>query len=488
MTTLTTLEEQLLQTFRRAHNALFVGIDHHGDQLTVSAARGEELAQRQAVKSGYSWLPYKVFTQDGLGYVALLEYLAEEFPDVPREHYRFLSEPSYAKPCCHFLLGAGFEKHQVLWSDTRKVAQFRKAHHLSAAGKNDADDARTMVAMLYYAASQPSAPVDLFEMPELEPFCAALAGLAEEYHRLARHSVELKSRICQLVMLLFPELRRIWFRSQQLPKPGGGRYERRELALFDTLTPTRLLSAFPGARAVADAGFEAVWATVGGVGLKKATIRAVVELAEQSGGVDDPFEARRLSLLIEEYLALEARKQAYKDEITALLDQDPVLASLKQIPWLAPHHLATIVGAIGRADRYANVDVLKRYLNIAPRPMPQSGDLDEKGRPVQDWRMPANTYEKVNGQKRLTYRAPGRQDVRKVLYLAFEHIMRGQHLRPEDPFVRRYLAYKSTHKGQTRWVGRVRWKVGAKLVATIFYCLKYRRLYDPQLAMGAAAA
>lgn len=488
MTILTNLEEQLLSAFRQVHSALLIGIDHHGDQMTVAAVRGQEVAEQQLAKPGYSWIAYRVFAQDGFGYVALLEYLAEEFPEVSREQYRFLSEPSYAKPCSHFLLGAGFERHQVLWSDTRKVAQFRKAHHLSAAGKNDADDARTMIAMLYHAACQPSAPVDLFEMPEFEPLSTALGGLAEEYHRLARHGVELKNRICQLVMLLFPELRRLWFRTQLLPKPGGGRYERRELALFDTLTPMRLLAAFPGARAVAAAGFEPVWAAVGGVGLKKATIRKVVELAEQSGGVDDPFETRRLQMLVEEYLALEARKQAYKDEITALLDEDPVLASLKQIPWLAPHQLATIVGAIGRADRYANVDVLKRYLNIAPRPMPQSGHLDEKERPVQVWRMPANTYEKVNGQKRLLYRAPGRQDVRKVLYLAFENLMRGQHRLPEDPFVRRYLAYKKSHQGRTRWVGRVRWKVGAKLVTTIFYCLKYRRLYDPQLAVGVAAA
>ncbi len=484
MATLTSLEEQLLLTFRQAHEALFIGIDHHGDQMTVAVVGGRELAERQLMKPGYGWIAYKVFPQDGLGYVALLAYLAEHFPDVPRECYRFLSEPSYAKPCCHFLLGAGFGRHQVLWADTRKVSQFRKTHHLTASGKNDADDARAMVAMLYYAATQPSAPVHLFELPQIQLAAENLGGLAEEYERLARQGAELKNRICQLVMLLFPELRRVWFSSQKLRAPGIGVYERRQLDLFSTATPMRLLAEFTSPRAIAAAGFEAIWKAVGGTGIKKATIQHVVDLARQTGGVDDARAIRRLHLLVEEHRALEDRKQAYKDEIVAVLDQDPVLASLKQIPWLASHQLATIVGAIGDASRYDSVDAMKRYLNIAPCPLSQSGEMDSSGRPVQVWRLPANTYEWVNGQRKLRYRSPGRQDVRKVIYLAFETIMMGQRRYPNDPFVRRYLGLKETHTGRSRWVGRVRWKVGAKLVSAIYYCLKFNRIYDAELAGG----
>lgn len=485
MATLTSLEEQLLLAFRQAHEALFIGIDHHGDQMTVAVVGGRELAERQLTKPGYGWIAYKIFPQDGLGYVALLAFLAEQFPDVPRERYRFLSEPSYAKPCCHFLLGAGFGRHQVLWADTRKVSQFRRTHHLSASGKNDADDARAMVAMLYYAATQAAAPVQLFELPQIQLGAADLGGLAEEYERLTRQGAELKNRICQLVMLLFPELRRVWFSSQKLRAPGIGVYERRQLDLFSTVTPMRLLAEFTSPRAIAAAGFETVWKAVGGKGLKKATIQQVVDLAGQTGGVDDVRAIRRLRLLVEEHLALEARKQAYKDEIVTVLDQDPVLASLKQIPWLAPHQLATIVGAIGDASRYDSVDAVKRYLNIAPRPLSQSGDLDSAGRPVQVWRLPANTYEWVNGQRKLRYRSPGRQDVRKVLYLAVETIMMGQRRHPNDPFVQRYLGLKATHIGRSRWVGRVRWKVAAKLVSTIYHCLKYNCIYNPAIAGGA---
>lgn len=491
MSSLTSLEEQLVLAFRKAHDALYIGIDHHGDQLTVAVVQGRELADRQRSKPGYSWVPTKVFPQDGLGYVALLDYLTERFPDIPREQYRFLSEPSYAKPCCHFLYGAGFARHQVLWADTRKVAQFRKTHHLTASGKNDADDARAMVAMLYFAASQAAAPVSLFELPQVEPTSQALGGLAEEYHRLSRQGVELKNRICQLVMLLFPELRRVWFRTQKLKVPGRAPYERRELALFETLTPMRLLQAFACPADLAAAGFDAVWAVVGGTGVKRATILQVVELARQSGGVPDRREALRLRLLVEEYLSLEARKQAYKAEMTALLEQDPVLASLRRIPWLADHQLATIVGAMGDLSRFKSVDSLKRYLNIAPRPMPQTGDIDDQGRPIQIWRLPANTYDISNGKRKLLYRVPGRQDVREVLYLAFEAIVMNQNRRPDDPFVQRYLAYKASHTGRSRWLGRVRWKVAAKLVSTIFYCLKYQRTYEesqvaPALQLSAA--
>ncbi len=285
---LTSLEAQLLLAFRQAHDALFIGIDHHGDQMTVALVLGRELSIRQLTKPGYSWIPTRVFAQDGFGYVALLDFLAEQFPGVPREQYRFLSEPSYAKPCCHFLFRAGFGTHQVLWADTRRVNQFRKVHHLTASGKNDADDARAMVAMLYFAATQPAAPVDLFELPQLDDASAALGGLADEYERLSRHGVELKNRIAQLVMLLFPELRRVWARTQTFRAPGVGTYERRQLSLFDSLTPMRLLAKFPTPRTIAAAGFDAVWAAVGGTGVKKAAIRQVVELAELSAGVDAP--------------------------------------------------------------------------------------------------------------------------------------------------------------------------------------------------------
>lgn len=485
MSNLSLLEEELLLAFRKAHDALYIGIDHHGDQLTVAVVQGRELADRQRTKPGYSWVPTKVFAQDGLGYVALLDFLAERFPDVPREQYRFLSEPSYAKPSCHFLYRAGFGRHQVLWADTRKVAQFRKTHHLSTSGKNDADDARAMVAMLYFAASHASAPVALFELPEVAPVAASLTGLAEEYHRLSRQGVELKNRICQLVMLLFPELRRVWCRTQKLKVPGRAPYERKELALFEAKTPMRLLQAFPCPADLVAAGFEAVWQVVGGKGVTRAQVLRVLELAGQSGGVRDAREAQRLRLLVEEYEALEARKQAYKAEIGAVLDADPVLASLKRIPWFADHQLATIVGAIGDPKRFKNADAVKRYLNIAPRPMPQTGDIDENGRPIQIWRLPANTYDFSNGRKKLVYRVPGRQDARKVLYLAFETIVMGQNRQPDDPFVQRYLAYKASHAGRSRWLGRVRWKLAAKLVTTIYYCLRHERPYDESQATPA---
>ncbi len=158
-----------------------------------------------------------------------------------------------------------------------------------------------------------------------------------------------------------------------------------------------------------------------------------------------------------------------------------MFASLARIPWLAPHHLATIIGAIGDPCRFRSVDAVKRYLNIAPRPMPQTGDLDANGRPVQIWRFPANSYEMANGQKRLVYRIPGRQEVRKVGYLAFENLMMGQKRHPDDPFVHFYTALRATHKDRTRKLGRIRWKVVAKLVGAVYHCWKSRTPYDPAI-------
>jgi hypothetical protein len=481
---LTQLEQQMLLAFRRSQDCLFIGVDHHGAQLTVAAALGRDLAERglqglaTAAKAGLSWVPTSVFPQDGPGYLALLEHLQTSFPEVPRERYRFLSEPSYAKPCCYFLLSAGFGRHQVLWVDTRKVGRFRKAHGLGA-GKSDVDDARAMLALLHHAASTPGAPVALFELPAVEPASEVLGDYAEDHARVGRQMVALQGKILQLVLLLFPELRRLWRRTLRLPKPGGGTYERPVLALFDTLTPLRVLEAFPGPRQVAEAGFDGVWAAVGGSGVRRETIRRLVELAGRSGGLDDGRLSERLALLIEEYRELEARQTRYKAAIAELLEADAVFASLTAIPCLGTQPLAALIGAIGEPKRFATADALKRYLNVAPVPLPQSGDIDKNGRPVQRFRLPANSYERVNGQRRLKYQVPGRKDARQALYMAFELIVKAQEQHPDDPFVRYYLALRETHAGEPRAFGRVRWKVAAKLVETIFYCLKYRRAYDP---------
>jgi len=466
----------MLRAQQRARDALYIGLDHHAAQLTVAVVRGGEIQAR--AKPGYAWVPTKVFDQDGPGYVALLAHLAEAFPDVPRDAYRFLSEPSYAKPCCKFLRDQGFKSGQVLWVDTRKVGQFRKVHNLGA-GKSDVDDARAMVALLYHAATAPHASLGLFEVPNSDETAELLADYAADHARVGRQMVALQGRIVQLVMLLFPEARRVWGRALRLPKPGGGTYERRVLKLFDRETPLRVLAAFGGPRRIAEAGFDGVWKEVGSAGLAKSGIRRLVELAETSAGLDEPRLERRLLLLVEEYQELERRRRRYRQEIERLLEADPVLASLRAIPCLGDIPLAVLAGAIGDARRYRNADAVKRYLNVAPMPLPQSGDVDERGRPIQRFRMPANSYQTVNGQRRLKYRAPGRRGPRQALYLVIELLAKSQARHPDDPLVKYYRALADGHRGRPGWVGRIRWKVAAKIVETIYYCLKYRREYDP---------
>lgn len=165
--------------------------------------------------------------------------------------------------------------------------------------------------------------------------------------------------------------------------------------------------------------------------------------------------------------------------MTAICQQDVVLASLQEIRHLSIHGLATIIGTIGDVSRFRDVDQLKKYLNVAPQAMPQTGEVDEQGRPVQRWRFPANTYENTNGQRRLKYQSPGRKDVRQAGYIWFHALMQGHRRSPDDPFARLYAAFKVSHYGKTRWLGRVRWKVVAKLIETIYYCLKHQRIFDP---------
>lgn len=473
---LTPREHEALLALRQTRQRLYIGLDHHGAQVTVAVARGQAIAER--TKPGYAWVSTFVVAQDGLGYKDLLARLARDYPEVDPQHYAFVSEPSYAKPCSQFLLDRGFTRAQVLWVDTRQVGQFRKTHGLGA-GKSDVDDARAMVALLYHAATHPAAPLRLFEVPPVDAEATLLADYAADHARLGEQLVGLQGMLVQLVMQVFPELRRLWGQAVRLPKPGGGTYEKNVLRLFDTLTPLRVLRTFGGPAAVAAAGFDQVWKAVGGSGLRKATIRELVELARHSAGLQEPGLLDRLALLVEEYDELSRRQQRYREKLDTLLASDPVLASLQALPTVNNVQLATLVGAMGDVKRFRNVDAVKRYLNVAPMPLSQSGDIDERGRPVQRFRLPANSYETVNGQRRLTYRAPGKQEVRGALYWVFEYLVKTQARNAEDPFVRYFKALEVTHRGQPRWLGRVRWKVLAKLVETVFYCLKRRCTYDP---------
>ena len=158
MDALSTQEQQWLQQMRQVRDRLYVGMDHHAGQVTVAMADGQAILDHTGSRESFHWVETKVFDQDGGGYRALLDHLAERYPQVPRDHYLFLSEPSYAKPCSQFLRNAGFSAQQVLWVDPRKVAQYRRSHHLVLAGKNDADDARTLLAMLFRATSIRRAP------------------------------------------------------------------------------------------------------------------------------------------------------------------------------------------------------------------------------------------------------------------------------------------------------------------------------------------
>ena len=215
-----------------------------------------------------------------------------------------------------------------------------------------------------------------------------------------------------------------------------------------------MLHAFPTAQRLKEAGFEKVWATAGAQGVKRATLRRLVDLAANSAGMGNDLWASQLQLLIEEYWEIGRRIERYAAEMTAICERDVVLASLMAIPCLPIQGLAAIVGAMGDVGRFRDADQVKKYLNVAPCPLPQSGNVDETGRPVQRWRFPSNSYEKVNGQRRIKYQSPGRKEVRGVGYIWFQTVMQNQRRLPHDPFVLHYVGLKAAHQDQSAgWGG-----------------------------------
>jgi hypothetical protein len=337
-----------------------------------------------------------------------------------------------------------------------------------------------MAMMAFEAATSPFAGRGFLPGVRESARADGIRRLAASYWRLTAQSASTKNQIWDLVVRLFPECWRVWNRAETVIKPDGSRFEQRKLALFDASLPMEILSLFPGARSIAEAGFEKVWAEVGGRGRPRRFIRQIVDLAEQSAAIDDPLDAVRLQMLIREYQDIRSRLRGYLESIEGAIAEDPVLRSLGTILCLGPQTLGVIVGALGDVSRFPDVDTVKKYLNIAPVPMPHTGTVDPDGRPVQIWRLPANTYERHDKHWRLVYEIPGRQDVRRVLYLWFHVLVANVHKRPDDPFVKLYLRLKAKHEGKKNWFGKVRWKVAAKLVAVIFYCLRQNVAYDPK--------
>lgn len=472
---LSSQERQWLDTQRSLHRSVFVGIDHHSIQLTVAMASGETLSQRPAPGQ----IPVRRFRQDGLGYRELLACLDDQFPQANRSDFFFVAEPTFAQPLGYFLRQQGFAPQQILWVKTNKVAQYRKAHDLSAAGKNDDQDARTMLIMGFDGVAEPGSRLHLFPAEAREPLQETLRQLAAAYQRLTVQSGQLQNVIFHLVLRLFPEVGLVFYRREQQRRQGGTVYTVEVPDLFTSETPMRVLCHFPTPARLLAAGFEQVWARVGRSGGRRAKIHRLLELAQVSGGVPDELAAERLTLWIVEYQELQARLANYRALIRRHLEQDPVMASLLSITALNEVMLATVLGAVGTLADCPSADHLKSYLNVAPKPMPQTATVDAQGRLVQTWRMPANSYKMVNGKRRLIYEIPGQKAPRQVLWLWFDLLVQVGRQRPADPFVQLYWRYKAKHQGQPRWYGRVRWKVIGKLITVMYACLKSGQFYDP---------
>lgn len=473
------LEATWLSSMRQAWERVYVGIDHHSRQFTVAASSGEQFQFNQSAKNA-GWMPVAVFTQDGLGYVELLEWLAERFPGVPRDHFVFACEPTFSQPLCHFLASVGFSSENILWVKTTEVGLYRRAKGIGRAGKNDHDDARTLTTMAFEEAVLPHEHRRLFQAAAHDPIAEGLRHLADDYVRVTRYIVEVKNRISNLVLHLFPECRRVWGKVERGKKPDGTVYEQHLLNLFGGDLPMRLLAEYPSARAVAEAGFEMLWARFGGQGTYKKTIRRLVELAEQSGARNSPLDAKRLQDLILEYRQHEVRLALYKATMTEVIQADPVLASLQQIRFLGPQAISRIVGALGDVSRFEDDDAVKRYLNVAPTALPQTGDVDANGVPIQIWRLPANKYKRVGGAVQLVYQSAGMKSVRNVAYLWFDVLVKCAKVAPDDPFVQLYQRLKEKHQGKPRWLCKARWKVIAKMLTTIYNCLRKGVAYDPR--------
>jgi transposase len=253
----------------------------------------------------------------------------------------------------------------------RQTHQFAQQRGLRA--KTDRLDASTIARLLLSGEARAGYVPD--------ELISTYRELERLHTQLADDSARYQNQIQALLVVLFPEFSQVF---------------------VDPCRPTALalLQQYPGAKAIAAAGVEAVTATLRALAPRnygRPTAKRLVQLASHSAASGLATQARAVSLqvLADQLSHTVANLATVQEQLDQLLEGDPGAKGLKSTPEFGPKTVAVLRAELGDVTRFQRVDQVVAYVGL---------DLEVK------------QSGKWKGQLKLSKRGSGR--VRRILYMA----------------------------------------------------------------------
>lgn len=302
------------------------------------------------------------------GFAQIQAHLARLEGDATRIVVGLEATSRYGENLFHFLQQHGY--HLCLLHP-RQTHEFAKQRGLRA--KTDRLDASTIARVLL------SGEARVGYVPDEQ--IASYRELVRLHTQLSDEMARDKNEIQGLLVVLFPEF------TQVFADPCR-------------LTALAVLQKYPSARAIADAGVDAILAILRATAPRnygRETAQRLVELAEHSISSRVALQARSLSLTIwcEQLQHTQAHLGQIDKQIERLLTDDPQARKLETVPEFGAQTVAVLRAELGDVMRFQRLDQVVAY-----------GGMDVEIKQSGKWQ----------GKAKLSKRGSGL--VRRMLYMA----------------------------------------------------------------------
>lgn len=241
----------------------------------------------------------------------------------------------YSEPIIYFLQGRGYS---VYCLETKAVKAARE-RFLDQENKSDTIDANSGAYLLYLRDVHGLSFRISAATPELGSKAAALRSLVLQRWQLSKLATQATNRLHQFLLTVFPEGEAQCFRKLLLVAPYYP-------------TPKEILRSHC---------LETV------EGLSDKDKRRIVELAQNTVGVENPLYASLIKDISDQRMEFLAKRDALTSRIREEVVAHPYGEILLSFPHLGEVIAATIIGVIGDINRWPDKKKLKKALGVYSR-------------------------------------------------------------------------------------------------------------------------
>ncbi len=404
-------------------------VDASGFRYVVGIDIGSQSCSVCALKPDKSSVLKPSDFANAAGGFALLQEKLEQLAVPPEQVLIGLEATSrYGDNLYHFLESRGY---QLCLLHPRQTHAFAQQRGLRA--KTDHLDASTIARLLL------SGDARAGYVPNEE--IATYRELVRVHTQLADQAASYQNEIHALVVVLFPEF------TQVFADPCGP-------------TALALLTSYPSAQAVAQAGVEPLQSKLHELAPRRygrATAQRLVQLAQHSisNGIATSARSLSLKILCDQLTHTQSNLAQLQTEIDTLLKDDQGAKGLRSVPEFGAKTVAVLRAELGDVSRFERTDHVIAYAGL---------DLEVK------------QSGKWKGQTKLSKRGSGR--LRRILYMAAVRSLS----RKDSAFATYYQRLRARGmKGRQALIAVMR-----KMLAVAYRLLKTQEMYDPT-KVGAAA-